>query len=128
MPEKYVLTLTREQAVLVKEACGLYAKLKIGQFSQIPEKLLHAKNGEDYCNRRDMAEELLLSVATFIFGRDENGLLQVEKDRRYQMLWNAHMALHDCLISTEPLEDGASDDGGGLPVCRIVKESENERI
>ena len=33
--EKYVLTLTRDQALVAQNALELYARLKIGQFNRI---------------------------------------------------------------------------------------------
>lgn len=63
MAEKYILELTRKQAEAVKDACELYARLKIGQFERITEMLLDVQNAKDYCERRDLANDAL-KVAT----------------------------------------------------------------
>lgn len=59
MAEKVVLTLTREQAQMVEDACELYARLRIGQFERIVEMMLDVRDAENYCERRDTATALL---------------------------------------------------------------------
>ncbi len=73
MAEKVVLTLTREQAQMVEDACELYARLRIGQFERIAEMMLDVRDAENYCERRDTATALLQTVACVIFGRTACG-------------------------------------------------------
>lgn len=68
---RYILALTPEQTMIVEQACELLARLHIGQFERITEMLLDFRRGmEDYCHRRDMANDLLRLAALTIFGRD----------------------------------------------------------
>lgn len=99
--EKYVLTLTREQAITTQHALELYARLKIGQFNRLTEMMLDVRSVDEYCKRRDLANELLRVVACIIFGRNEYGQPKVEKDDAHHRAWNIYamlryrMAWHD---------------------------------
>lgn len=90
---RYVLTLTDDQARMVETACELYARLKIGQFEQISELMLDVKDVEQYCQRRDIANDLLRTVACVIFGRNINGWPHVQKDALHHRAWNIYHAL-----------------------------------
>lgn len=60
---RYVLTLSPEQALVVEQACELYARLNIGQLETITEKLLDDYSASDYGLRRDAANSLLRAAA-----------------------------------------------------------------
>lgn len=90
---RYVLTLTKEQARMVETACELYARLKIGQFELITEQMLDVQDIDEYCKRRDIANDLLRTVACVIFGRNINGWPHVEKDALHHRAWNIYQAL-----------------------------------
>lgn len=58
---KYILDLTEEQAKTVAQACEFFARIKMGQFNEIPYLLLSDElHGNDYCTRRDIANKYLL--------------------------------------------------------------------
>lgn len=57
------LTMTEEQAKIVSLACEFYARVRMGQFNEIVWHLLDIKiPGEEYCERREKAEQLLLEA------------------------------------------------------------------
>lgn len=59
--------MTDEQAQTVATACEFYARIRMGQFQEIYWKCLEVKNIDDYCVRRDKAEEFLLSARSQIY-------------------------------------------------------------
>lgn len=92
--EKYVLTLTREQAITAQNALELYARLRIGQFEHISEKLLDFGLGVDeYCRRRDIANDLLGLAACILFGKNQYGRPDTKKDNLHHRAWNIYEAL-----------------------------------
>ena len=134
--EKYILTLTRDQAIVAQQALELYARLRIGQFERITEMLLDVKNVDDYCKRRDLANDLLKIVAGIIFGKNQYGWPDVEQDAYHHRAWNIyatlryHMAWHDnpegdrwSVAYDKPFAWG----GEPIAECRVEKEAQNEQ-
>ena len=65
---KYRLDLTEEQAKTVAQACEFFARIKMGQFNEIPSLLLGAElSGTEYCARRDKANKHLLDARKAIY-------------------------------------------------------------
>lgn len=65
---KYILDLTEEQAKTVAQACEFFARIKMGQFNEIPYLLLSDElPGNDYCTRRDTANKYLLDARKAIY-------------------------------------------------------------
>lgn len=65
----YRLELTEEQLQVLSTACEFYARVRMGQFNEIPWHCLNW-NGNDIdnlCNRRDEAEKLLLEARKHIY-------------------------------------------------------------
>lgn len=63
MANKIQLTLTEEQAKIVSAACEFYARVRMGQFSEIAYHTLDLSIPcDNYCDRRDEAEKLLLEA------------------------------------------------------------------
>lgn len=63
------LTLSKEQAQLVSQACELYARIRIGQFNEIlwlPE-ITRNMMGFDYFIRQGEAERLLYEARRYIY-------------------------------------------------------------
>lgn len=87
------LTLTPEQAMMVEKACELYARLKIGQFNRITEMMLDVRNVDEYCKRRNDADDLLRVVACIIFGRNQYNQPDCKKDSEHHRAWNIYAAL-----------------------------------
>lgn len=132
MAEKYILELSREQAVMVKDACELLARLRIGQFDSITEMMLEARGVDEYCKRREDANDLLKVVACIIFGRNAYGRPECQKDKLHHRAWNIYTALrykmawHDnpeggwAVCYDEPHPWG----GEPIPKCTIVESEE----
>lgn len=65
---KYILDLNEEQAKTVALACEFFARIKMGQFNEIPFLLLADElPGNDYCTRRDTANKYLLDARKAIY-------------------------------------------------------------
>lgn len=63
MSKKIVLELTEEQAKIVSHSCEFYARVRMGQFNEIVFRTLDFSIPcNDYCERRDEAERLLLEA------------------------------------------------------------------
>lgn len=130
--EKYILTLTREQAQVAQNALELYARLKIGQFDRITELMLDVRSVDEYCQRRDLANDLLQIVAGIIYGKNAYGYPDVQKDALHHRAWNIYaairykMAWHDepkggwAVCFDEPYPYG----GEPVPKCTIVEREE----
>lgn len=62
------LTLTEEQARIVSTACEFFARIKMGQFNEIIWHTMDFQNGsDDYCERRDKAQELLFEARQYLY-------------------------------------------------------------
>lgn len=62
------LHLTKEQADIVSKACEFFARIKMGQFDEIPLLCLsHELPGGEFCNRRTAAEKALLEARKYIY-------------------------------------------------------------
>lgn len=132
MAEKVVLTLTREQAQMVEDACELYARLRIGQFERIVEMMLDVCDAENYCERRDTAAALLQTVACVIFGRTAYGTPECKEDALHYRAWNIYAALRHCLAWHDNPKGGwgvCYDEpypwgGEAVPECRVITEKD----
>lgn len=132
MPEKVELILSREQAEMVKDACELYARLRIGQLERIVEMMLDVRGAEDYCERRDTATALLRTVACIIFGRTAYGSPDCKKDALHHRAWNIYAALRHSLAWHDNPQGGWSvcyDEpypwgGEAVPECRVITEKD----
>ncbi len=93
--ERVVLEMTREQALIVENACELLARLHIGQFKTITEMVLpyHRKDIDDYCRRRDDADEALNLAAKLIFGRTVYNTPDCQKGEEHERAWNVYQVL-----------------------------------
>lgn len=62
------LHLTKEQAEIVSKACEFFARIKMGQFDEIPLLCLsHNLPGGEFYNRRTAAEKALLEARKHIY-------------------------------------------------------------
>ena len=96
MAEKYVLTLSREQACMVKDACELFARLKICQFERITEHLIDYKPN-DYWDKRSLANELLRLAARTMMGSTEYRMPVVQQDELHHRAWDIHAVIRHCM-------------------------------
>lgn len=90
------LTLTDKQAKLLAHACEFYARIVMGQFTEIPFELLNfGIDADDYCERRDKADELLLEARKYIYpelnGRGHS--YGVGKFENADKVWDVYQAI-----------------------------------
>lgn len=67
MAKEYCLHLTEEQAEILSTACEFYSRIRIGQFGEITWNCLDIREAENYCERREAAEDLLFAARKFIY-------------------------------------------------------------
>lgn len=90
------ITLTDKQAKLLGHACEFYARVFMGQFTEIPVELLSfAINSDEYCERRDKADELLLEARKYIYpelcGRGHS--YGIGKFENADKVWDVYQAI-----------------------------------
>lgn len=90
------ITLTDKQAKLLGHACEFYARVVMGQFTEIPVELLSfAINSDEYCERRDRADELLLGARKYIYpelcGRGHS--YGIGKFENADKVWDVYQAI-----------------------------------
>lgn len=116
---------------MVQDACELFARLKIGQFNCITERLLDL-GLNDYCERRDNANDLLRLASCFIFGRNAYGSPDLKtQDELHYRAWDIYTVLrhamwkHDnpdgkgdswCVYADKPYTHTSEP----LPKCKVV--------
>lgn len=117
---KYNLELNEEQAKTVAQACEFFARIKMGQFNEIPFLLLADELSEnDYCARRDTASQYLLDARKEIYP-ERNGVGHfygagkfADADRAFDVYQVLRHALGD---PREPFQLGEP-----LPGCTKIK-------
>lgn len=137
MEEKVYLELTRDQADTIEEACELLARLYIGQFRTVTEKLFPVfyNDRDSYYKRRDDVNDALDLAAKLLFGRTAYGTPDCSKTKEHNRAWDIYQTLryvrswhdhpegdHWSVCFDEPLNCS----GEPLPVCRIetIKETQ----
>lgn len=90
------ITLTDKQAKLLAHACEFYARIAMGQFTEIPYELLDFSiDTDDYCERRDKADELLLEARKYIYpelqGRGHS--YGIGKFENADKVWDVYQAI-----------------------------------
>ena len=66
--QKIQLTLTETQARILMRACEVYARVVMGQFQEITMELLDVTiDTDNFCERRDKANELLFKAREYIY-------------------------------------------------------------
>lgn len=60
----YVLKLTDEQAKVVSRACEFFARMKMGQFTEVIHNCMDVRS-DNFCQRRECAEKSLLLARTY---------------------------------------------------------------
>lgn len=111
--EKVVLTMTREQALVLEKACEALARLHIGQFEMIPDVAMigYDKGVDEYCRRREDARDALKLAACLIFGRNIYGQPDCSKNELHHRAW----MLYEVLRYTRAWHD--NPDGDHFGVC-----------
>lgn len=90
------ITLTDKQAKLLGHACEFYARVFMGQFTEIPYELLSLTiNSDEYLERREKSDELLLEARKYIypelFGRGHS--YGVGKFENADKVWDVYQAI-----------------------------------
>ena len=119
------LHLTKEQAETVSKACEFFARIKMGQFDEIPLLCLsHELPGGEYYNRKTDAEKSLLEARKFIypelhgFGHSYGIGKFTDVDRAFDVYQVLRYALGD------PRTPFSFDEP--LPIC-IIKEDKKKK-
>lgn len=138
MSETITLTMTREHAQIVQDACEMLMRLKLGQTVCAVDMLIgwpkpdrDDMDMKEYRLRRDMANDILKTALRVLLGDNKYGLPEGKKDdaeaRAYEIWGTLRHALymHDGgeydsydVRSTEPM----SESGLTMPVCRVEGE------
>lgn len=136
MSEAITLTMTREHAQIVQNACEMLMRLKLGQTGYVVDMLIGWPKPDEkgdmdikeYCLRRDMANDILKTALRVLLGDNKYGLPDGKKDYAealaYEIWGTMRHALYmhdgddyDCydVRSREPM----SESGLTMPVCRV---------
>ena len=125
--ERYILTLTPEQEIIVEQALELIARLRIGQFERIAELLCDPRDIY-YCKRRDLARDLLRLAAIVVFGRNACNYPDIKKkSEEHERAWTIYSVLRHARSWHENPKGGITVNydeplnlaGGPMPKCRI---------
>ena len=128
--ERYILTLTPEQERIVEQALELLARLHIGQFERIAELLCDPRD-TDYCQRSDLARDLLRLAALVVFGRSACNYPDIKaKSKGHESAWTIYSVLRYTRSWNENPEGGFTVNydkplnlaGGPMPKCEIIQE------
>ena len=129
MSETVTLTMTREHAHVVQDACEMLMRMKLGQTS-FPTELMLGGIGNpkydvnEFCRRRDIAENVLMA-----FLRATGNVEDSEKDRveqmayevwgtiRHALWWADHPAGTDSLSVARQMP--LSESGLDMPKCEV---------
>lgn len=128
--EKYILTLTREQALTVSKACEFYARVMMGQFGEIAfETMLQSIKQDDFCTRREMMEDLLFQARKFAFPdlMSRGHSYGIGHSKPADRAWNAYQAIRYAVAWHEHPEGGITVDfrkpypagGEAVPDCKV---------
>lgn len=133
--ERYILTLTPKQAIIVEQALELLARLHIGQFECITEMLLDVlRDADGYYRRRDMANDLLRLAAIEIFGRSAYNSPDIkERDETHERAWLIYSTLRYTRSWHKNPKGGITVNydkplnliGDPIPKCQIVTKADS---
>ncbi len=126
LTEKFILTLTVAQAEAVMNACELYARLHIGQFERITERMLRT-DSKDYEIRCITANDLLHTVAKLILGTGSTGLCNVNRTDESERAWDVFQSVRNAVeeykfpsgMFTMPRTQPCSMIGEAIPSCKV---------
>ena len=119
-----VLHLNQQQAQEVLKATELLLRLKLGQFKELAFNLLDI-SADDFCEKRDAAEEPLKSAADIFFKCKKP---EVRKDSEWYRLYNLFQVLRKAIWTSAGRDDKLSEIGASIfqfteepiPKCDIV--------
>lgn len=112
MAEKITLELTREHAQVVQDACEMLMRLKLGQTGYAVDTLIGFPKPDrdmdmnEYCLRRDMANDILKTALRVLLGDNKYGQPDSAKDEEESMAYEVWGTLRHTLY----LHDGGEYD------------------
>ena len=98
MDDRYVLTMDRETALMVRRASEFYTRIMCGQFDEVVREILNAwpeKYKEDtFCIMRDQAEAFLRLARAVLFPElDSGSYYGVGHNRNADISWNVNQVI-----------------------------------
>lgn len=119
----YQLILSDDQAKIVSIACEFFARVKLGQFNRIVDQTLDfGLPCDEYCEKRDKAEEKLLEARKYIYP-ELNGIghsYGIAKFEDADMAFGVHQVLRHKMGDERPPFSFRP-----LPKCYKIQENEN---
>lgn len=120
MAETVTITMTRDHAWVVKEACEMLMRLKLGQTMMPIEVMLGWPNSgmtiDEYCLRRDVARGALTAFLTAV------GHEGAAKDEVEQMAYEIYGTIRHALY----IADGGDRNGWSVAAREPLSESGRE--
>lgn len=121
----FELRLTAEQAEIISKACEFYARIRMGQFDEIPYLCLPlGLQGGEYCSRRQAADKALLEARKFIYP-ELNGIghsYGVGKFQDADRAFDVYQVLR--YAQGDPRVPYSFDEP--LPICKVLKDGGNK--
>jgi hypothetical protein len=118
MDETVTITMTRDHAWVVQDACEMLMRMKLGQTIMPTELMLEWPNGDmtwyEYCLRRDVAKSALTTFLTAV-GCPEG----TPKDDTEHMAYEIYGTIRHALY----LADGGDPNGWGVAAQEPLSES-----
>ena len=136
MAVKYELTMTEAQARVTIAALDFWMRMRLGQWRELAELCIEYElgNAEDYCRKRDDAEQILMDARKTIMPEIPRGssygvyhfpeterAFNVLKAIRSCMAWHDHPEGGWTVIFDRPMAIRVSEK---MPVCAAKEEKE----
>lgn len=129
MPETVTITMTRDHAWVVQDACEMLMRMKLGQTTMPTEVMLGWPNGgmtiDEYCLRRDVAIGALTAFLTAV------GHVGAAKDDVEQMAYEIYGTIRHALYIADggdrngwsvAAKEPLSESGREMPKCEVKKD------
>lgn len=130
--QRIVVTMTREQAIEVMNATELLARLHIGQVFTLTE-LLGDLTVDDYCERKDRAQEAFKLGLKMLYGANLHGQPDIrEKPIEHERCWAVYATIRHAIAWHDHPEgnpwsvafDTPMGYGEPMPKCEIITTKE----
>lgn len=127
MAETVTITMTRDHAQIVQDACEMLMRMKLGQ-TMIPTELMLGwlRKADEYLSRRYIANNILNAYLTTVRQDDDEAKDEVEQ-MAYEVYGTIRHALYIAdggdrngwsVAAREPL----SESGREMPKCEVTKD------
>ena len=125
MNPRYVVALTRKQLQTLSDAAELFARLRIGQFSEVLWKVYPELAGDP---RWELSGNLLESAGVEVRGRGSNQSSQSEWSESSNILWDIHQAFSRANLSTTEMRTAIVRSNEPFPLVKVNKELPEETL